>query len=252
VNTILRGRTMTQSERLCLFCGNTDLSKEHVFAQWLLEELDLRKKKMRMQHSTILGLQISERPLTLSTLINGLVCKRCNNGWLSQIEGRVKPHLLNLLKGSLTLALQEQHQLLSLWIYKTAIVLNYASNYRKIVPKRHFKYLNVHRRIPENVCVLFGFSEEAEELDWIQSQTIIHIGNRKISKEPRFKDIYKITFQLNHILFKVIYSPFYQYQYLHDSPDHVLLYPNLQRLETFEVAKDIHSFDIGGSIYDEK
>ena len=29
------------NKRECVFCGNTNLSKEHIFAQWLLKELNI-------------------------------------------------------------------------------------------------------------------------------------------------------------------------------------------------------------------
>lgn len=243
---------MTKEKRACLFCGNTELTREHIFAQWLLDELNIRKIKMGMQHYTFYGQKISERPLTPNSLINGLICRECNNGWLSQIEGHVKPVLIALLKypsENLSTLLKEQHNLLSMWAYKTAMILNHASNYRNIVPKRHFRYIYMHRRIPENVTVLMGITKNTAELDWVQSQGVMHSGYTSVSDNPRFQDIYKITIQIEHLLLKVIYSPFYDYKYTHDHNDHLMIYPNLQITETFEFGDDLHSFDVKGSLY---
>lgn len=239
-------------KRSCVFCGNTELTREHIFAQWLLDELNIRKVKMGMQHYTFYGYKISERPLTPNSLINGLVCRECNNGWLSQIEDRVKSILVAILKYpsfELITLLKEQHNLLSLWTFKTAMILNHASNYRKIIPKRHFRYIYKHRRIPENVTVLMGITKNKAELDWVQSQGVMHVGNVSIANDPRYRDIYKITIQIDHLLLKVIYSPFYDYKYDHKENDHLMLYPNLKGTKKFELAEDLFSFDTKGSTY---
>ncbi|GLJ00973.1 hypothetical protein [Bacillus sp. YKCMOAS1] len=246
---------MSKKNRNCLFCGNSNLTREHIFAQWLLDELNIRKIKMGMQHTTFYGSTISRRPLTPNTLINGLICQECNNGWLSQIENKVKPILTAILKypnSNLSTFLKEQHELLSIWSLKTAMILNHASNFHKIVPKRHFKYIYKHRKIPENITVLMGFAENTAELDWVQSQVVMHIGDENIIKNPRLKDIYKITIQIDYLLLKIIYSPFYDFEYYHNDNTHLMLYPNLQAFHTFEMAEDLHSFDIQGSIYSKR
>ncbi|MGG3803466.1 hypothetical protein [Metabacillus fastidiosus] len=243
---------MAKRKRTCIFCGNTELTREHIFAQWLLDEFNIRKVKMGMQHYSSYGHKVSERPLTPNSLINGLICQKCNNGWLSQIEDRVKPILIAFLKypsDNLGTLLKEQHKLLSMWTFKTAIILNHASNYRNIVPKRHFRYIYKHRRIPENVTVLMGMTKNTTELDWVQSQNVMHSGSTTIADNPRLQDIYKTTIQIDHLLLKIIYSPFYDYKYVHDDNDHCMLYPNLQVPEEFEFAENLHSFDIKGSLY---
>ncbi|MDK8746870.1 MULTISPECIES: hypothetical protein [Bacilli] len=243
---------MAKRKRACLFCGNTEnLTSEHVFPQWLLDGMGIRKKKMDLSHLTLLGNSISERPLTPNTLINGLVCRKCNNEWLSRMEDEIKPYLLPLIKGVPQYPLEEYHKELSLWAFKTAIILNNASNYRNIVPRRHFRYLYKHRRIPENVCVLFGITENIVDLNWVQSQGVMHSGiNNSISEDTRFHDIYKITIQLGPILIKVIYSPFYEYKYVLDKPSHMMLHPYLAGTgKDFVAAEDLMSFDIEGSMF---
>lgn len=249
---------MELKKRECLFCRDTDLSNEHVFPQWLLNELNLRRVKLGMSHQTFFGQQVSTRPLTPNSLVNGLVCKKCNNTWLSQIEDRIKPLIIELTKtkeiDSMVFQIRENHETLAFWAYKTAIILNYASNFNKIVPKRHFKYLYQKRRIPENVNILLGFSRTPEQLNWVQSQMVMHVGdnNDYLVNNPRFHDIHKITMQIDELLLKIIYSPFYDYSYSYDATSHLMLYPKLQRLDSFTIADNLHSFDIEGSLYEQK
>jgi hypothetical protein len=49
------------------------------------------------------------------------VCRTCNNGWMSELEARVKPILAPLVEGKrITLSADEQ-QLLAVWAIKTAL-----------------------------------------------------------------------------------------------------------------------------------
>jgi len=83
--------------RKCVFCENTDLSKEHIFAQWLLKELGIFDNNVTMTHATFVGMPVSDRKHPFSKLVNGLVCKKCNNGWMSQLEGDCQNHIINLM-----------------------------------------------------------------------------------------------------------------------------------------------------------
>ena len=85
------------NKRECVFCGNTNLSKEHIFAQWLLKELNIFNNDVLMTHANIAGMPISNRKHAFSKLVNGLVCETCNNGWMSQLEGDCQNHIINLM-----------------------------------------------------------------------------------------------------------------------------------------------------------
>ena len=47
------------NKRECVFCGNTNLSKEHIFAQWLLKELNIFNNDVLMTHANIAGMPLS-------------------------------------------------------------------------------------------------------------------------------------------------------------------------------------------------
>lgn len=85
------------NKRECVFCGNTNLSKEHIFAQWLLKELNIFNNDVLMTHANIAGMPISNRKHAFSKLVNRLVCETCNNGWMSQLEGDCQNHIINLM-----------------------------------------------------------------------------------------------------------------------------------------------------------
>lgn len=78
----------------CLFCGNPDLSHEHVIARWLREELKIRGQ---VQEHLEFG-----APHIWNTLavVHPEVCVKCNTGWLSRAESRVRPILMPMLFGN--------------------------------------------------------------------------------------------------------------------------------------------------------
>ncbi len=54
---------------------NTNLSKEHIFAQWLLKELNIFNNDVLMTHANIAGMPISNRKHAFSKLVNGWYVK---------------------------------------------------------------------------------------------------------------------------------------------------------------------------------
>jgi hypothetical protein len=51
------------------------------------------------------------------------VCEQCNNGWMSRLENRVRPHLEPLLTGQPRVLDAEAQTTISTWAVKTAMVL---------------------------------------------------------------------------------------------------------------------------------
>jgi hypothetical protein len=245
------------SKRKCIFCSEEgDLSREHIFPQWLLREFNISKSKLLMVHNNF-GVNVSERKLTFNNFVNGLVCKTCNNGWMSQLEDKVKETLNSLMNFELRSVdlLKEKHKDIAKWAIKTAMVLNYGTNYRQIIPRRHLR-LFYKGTIPATLFVtisfITNFDETEGDFNWIQSQDLFHIGSNteKMIRHDRFKDMYRISMRFRHLLIKVVYTPFFNYQYFGDSRE-IQLYPHLcfytdeEQKNSFEY-KDILSFDVSG------
>ena len=247
------------AKRVCLFCGkNNEMSNEHVLPQWLLEALGIRKDTFKMLHS-YLTIELNKRQHNLENLVNGRVCKECNNGWMSSLESRVKDILLNIIylnDISFIRQLNNNDDIirddLIKWCYKTAIVLNNASNYRELVPIEHFRKLFLEKSIPHNVTINMGLCMESD-VTWVQSQQLFIINNdvdvQQLLNGNSLKNLYKITMQIGHFLFKVIFFP--QKHYIDYSNPIVELHPEYclhtnsskKRKEGDIFYKDIHSFD---------
>jgi hypothetical protein len=158
--------------RRCLFC-DTPLtsggSLEHVFPQWLLDHLDLRMTPVSPTHLSSDGRVLSVRRHTLAGLQEGRVCRDCNNGWMSQLEGTAMPLLLRLFSGNRrvdSLSAPER-RVIARWAVKTACVLNSASNYRSTVQSKHFRNAMLDRFEPG--LGVFGQQHQSDQdFYWMQ------------------------------------------------------------------------------------
>ena len=239
------------TNRKCVFCGNTDLSKEHIFAQWLLKELGIFDSDVLMTHTSPFGIKISDRNHPFSKLVNGLVCKKCNNGWMSQLEGDCQIHIINLMNveelESELAYLSEHYETVAKWAFKNVILLNSATNYRHLVPEEHYREL-YSGRIPNGVFIDFAFCKSDSIIEWRQSCGGMIIKNKDVPFNPNAKR-YHITFQIKSLLIKITYyesanSTFYE------DEGAIRLYPQFGVYETPKIFESIDDFDIHGAFHE--
>jgi hypothetical protein len=98
-------------ENTCRMCGEpatgSGRTNEHLIPKWLLDEFKLQKNPIsytpiELQEGPSLQLSVpnQETPRCahhMGGLLLGSVCSDCNNGWMSGLEGRVKPDLIRLI-----------------------------------------------------------------------------------------------------------------------------------------------------------
>jgi hypothetical protein len=109
----------------CIFCGSTDLTEEHLVADWVVRAF-LRSKKARADLSgTFLG--PSELRLSTSQPIATarILCRRCNNEWVSRIDNYAARALRPLIQGRTDVALDQNAQAaVAAWVFKSALVFD--------------------------------------------------------------------------------------------------------------------------------
>jgi len=102
----------------CVFCGRNDSprTREHVIADWIAREFP-DPKWTRITPNT--GKRI---PFKNSLgLVLKKVCKRCNTGWMRELESSVKPILRPLIHAHRGINLSLANQwLIATWYFKTA------------------------------------------------------------------------------------------------------------------------------------
>src|SRR5688572_7184046 len=207
----------------CVFCSETATrSKEHVWPQWLQDALSVRENVSAWVHRSVVGNAVSRRVQNTASILLGHVCGQCNNGWMSEIEGGVRVLMQSLLPevAGRTLSAKEATDL-ALWAFKTAIVLNASSNYRRIVPQAHFEYLYANRQVPLSVVVDTAHLGGNEGVTSTQSQHFV--GAVSGDTEGALSQIrtsgYNIALGVGALAFRVVHLPV---------PNHVVL-PELAR-----------------------
>lgn len=102
--------------RVCIFCGGTPVSDEHVFPLWLVEILHRLGASYDRTRRTM-GSKPSEH--TFQTPVIEVtarrVCERCNNRWMSDIEKAAAPILSPLVQGQAVVLSPEDQEVATLW-----------------------------------------------------------------------------------------------------------------------------------------
>ncbi|WP_189020423.1 hypothetical protein [Paenibacillus marchantiophytorum] len=198
-------------KRKCIFCDSSkSLSNEHIFPVWLLNEYGLTNEMFAGHYVNIDTFEPvnKSRTMNYNNFKNGLVCRECNNGWMSELESKAIPILkpiMSLAPDSLAILVGNQ-QLLSKWIYKTAYVLSYGANYRKIVPLAHGREFMMGS-IPSGVSIDVGF---INTLDYLVLQYHLTSKCNVVTARDKFSEYnsvsnepYIITLKLNKLLVRV-------------------------------------------------
>ena len=114
----------------CIFCGGDGpFTNEHIMPEWTAKLLGLGRVSVsarKLDQPKRSWESVGSFGTTVAA-----VCKRCNTGWMSQLENLAKPILTRMIrpKGTVTLGSDEQVVVAS-WLWKLAIVHEYPSKVR--------------------------------------------------------------------------------------------------------------------------
>lgn len=127
---------MRTSQKGCVFCGGTPLTKEHIWSDWLdsiLPRADSSRSEAR--RTTMAEKVVGGRPTYLPTsnsnrvrqgavhsTTSRTVCKRCNNGWMKEIVDRAKPVATEVIQLRQTALLPEAQTRLATWLVLSAVM----------------------------------------------------------------------------------------------------------------------------------
>ncbi len=113
--------------KLCIFCGRRVDSEEHVWPRWLLDVIaqwpgtNMRFHAARInQHGEIDRWKRGDPEI----IVRSVCKKRCNEGWMSDLESEARPILTALINGVATVLTIEQQLIISSWIVKCALVFD--------------------------------------------------------------------------------------------------------------------------------
>jgi hypothetical protein len=156
--------------RTCIFCGaKGKLSKQHLWPAWLQDVFEfpkptsphgrfLREAGSELQ-CDVWEMEPFEQRVTAP-------CRRCNNGWMSDIEKRTKGLLIPLIGGQtrrwLNPAAQEA---IAVWGIQTAMMAQFVYPKRRAIRDSDYAWLYRHRSAPPDYRVWIGMRLQ-EGGDW--------------------------------------------------------------------------------------
>ena len=136
--------------RQCLFCEQPAKSLEHIWPDWLLALVQRKPYRQRLGS----GPEVTLR----GDFKARCVCRDCNNGWMSDLEGDARPVLSALMRDMALPLHQAEQQILGSWTLKTAIVLE-ATKPRRIgrfYTAQEKEDLRTKRLIPKTTKIWIG------------------------------------------------------------------------------------------------
>lgn len=182
----------------CAFCEHTGkLSNEHIVSQWLA---DLFPGPISAHYGT--GDKAKHFITGSMDWKAGVVCKRCNETWMSKIESEhAKPVLTPLVTGELSIPIGlKEAESIALFAFKTAVILDHAN--RKAEPffsRRIRVAFKNHHSIPG--FVRMWMCPFAAHRSTGQVTTVYHQG--KSPAGNRFH-MYTCTCGFGHFAFQVL------------------------------------------------
>lgn len=165
--------------RKCIFCEQFGNSKEHLFADWL-RELFPRDENTKHTLGTIRPSLLFRLPRIEAIIKQGhtgsrkikSVCVKCNTGWLSDLEEKVKPILTHLIRGEQVNLPIESQVLLATWAAKTAIIAEKSNPRENGISQTERSWLMINQIPPETWAVwVAGYNGETwRELNLFQER----------------------------------------------------------------------------------
>jgi hypothetical protein len=146
---------------LCIFCGGRPLTREHIWPDWLRAHLP---RSLSFYHSGRIILNEDNTQTHSSKKISGdpksrklrIVCNKCNNEWMSDLQNATKPILIPLLLSQqITLSEPRQRQLAT-WVAMTVICAEYIQPASVSIPVTARRWLFTNRTPPENMRIWIG------------------------------------------------------------------------------------------------
>jgi hypothetical protein len=101
----------------CIFCDNSSGNREHLWPQWVLDRKDFGP--FRLKRAGAPEVVLNKTELTVKS-----VCGKCNNGWMSSLEGIAKPILEQVFDGKQISLDADQQRIVANWLMKMAFLFD--------------------------------------------------------------------------------------------------------------------------------
>ena len=148
----------------CRFCGNSGLTHEHIWNQWLDDLLPTTAGRVESwfigppdEFDRAESYSAVKKQGGVHTKSARKYCADCNNGWMALIGEAAKPIATRLIKGDPTLLTLAHQTKLATWLSLTAMVADLQTRMNTRFPDSDRQYMFDHRATPLHWYVLLGY-----------------------------------------------------------------------------------------------
>jgi hypothetical protein len=112
-----------------MFCGDTEITEEHVIADWVHRAFACSRHPGRSFSGTFIGHSEMRMHREPPIEVARVTCRTCNNVWISQLDGATSEILKPLIRGENAVTLDRAGQtVFAAWLLKTALVFDAMEN----------------------------------------------------------------------------------------------------------------------------
>jgi hypothetical protein len=135
----------------CLFCDNNADSLGHVWPKWIHDRKDFGPVKSTREDG-------QDRIIHNPEVTVRSVCEKCNNGWMSQLEGANIALVGNMFNDISVTMDRSQQELIAAWFMKTAMITisTRRSSNNRFYTKPECVGMAAKRKIPANTRIWLG------------------------------------------------------------------------------------------------
>ena len=201
--------------RLCVFCGSTGLTREHVIPRWLSDVLPEQARFRGQDQATVLlqpertidGPHHREMVETFNSAIAKVVCWQCNNGFMNDIEGKARPVLSAMIRGRLSMSLDvEAVTSIATWGVKTSLMVQLTGREPASLTPVYERFFA--SQLPTRECIVWAAAIDNE--DWAlrsECRAMLYVEDGKTADPADPPNILSVTIGLGALLLHTIVDP---------------------------------------------
>lgn len=149
-------------KRICIFCGGSRLTKEHLLPKWMQNYFNSSGGKHVIGRADGSTYEYEEKTFGRTARI---VCESCNSGWMSSLEGEIEsllgPIISNKAPTIMIGLTAYERSMIAHWVAKTMTVLEYAGNASKNnIPKSVPETLYRTRTLMPEHTIYMGYRKD--------------------------------------------------------------------------------------------
>lgn len=202
---------MVRKQKFCIFCGGAGLSKEHFWSEWIaplvpnLSSRDRTESRVVLANSQCVEAPIfKNRPGSPLTKKFRVVCRACNNTWMSQLEKEAASVLTPMINGQRFSILPEGQELFAQWVALKVMVSEHAFD-DVVIASSEKRAFRATRMIPSGLTILAGAVVEDVDPVMYLRQT----ANVTLPSEPEPDGLTKNTSQTSFIVGRLFVTCYY-------------------------------------------